>query len=260
VGDGDKILASLIPDNVDTEFRYLYFLLAQNKLSDARKVWARIGAGSATFNPRYAAPYMEGLFGAGQPEQAYEVWTTLKKRGLVSDPTAPDNLVSDGDFESELLNFGFGWRESAVPGVYVGLDPTTFRSGGHSLVITFPGTSNLFYEGVSHIVPVTPGVAYETRVFMKTEKITTDSGPRLEVQFPFNPGVKPLFSDQLTGSNAAWTPLTIRFTPNESTHFVRLCIARLPSEKLDNLISGKVWADDVSLTPLGATPPGSGQP
>ncbi|HUI40928.1 MAG TPA: hypothetical protein VL523_03060 [Terriglobia bacterium] len=259
IGDGDKILATLIPDNVETQFNYLYFLLGQKKFPEAQKLWTRIAANHESFDPSRAAGYINFLLETRQPDQAYQAWTDLERRGLISESTTPDNLVSNGDFEGEMLNYGFGWRESAVEGVYFGLDPTIFRSGGHSLLITFGGNANLFYEGVYHFVRVEPGVSYQARVFMKTENITTDSGPRLEVQYPFNEGARPEFSDQLTGSNAAWTPLTIRFTPKTDTHFVRLCIARVPSAKLDNLIAGKVWVDDVSLAPVTGAPPGSAQ-
>lgn len=259
IGDGDKILATLIPDNVDTELRYLDFLLGDKKLTEAQQVWHRIAANPEPFDPNRTAWYMDALLAAHQGDQAYEAWTDLKKRGLISESTAPDNLVSDGDFESEILNYGFGWREVGVPGVYVGLDPTTFHSGGHSLAITFPGNANLYYDGVYHFVKVTPGVTYEARVFMKTENVTTDSGPRLEVQFPLDASLRPELSEQLTGSNAAWTPLTIRFTPKGDSHLVRISIARVPSEKLDNLIAGKVWVDDVSVTPVTAAPSGSAQ-
>jgi hypothetical protein len=41
--------------------------------------------------------------------------------------------------------------------------------------------------------------------------------------------------------------MTFSFTTKPVTRMVNVCVTRLQSEKLDNLISGKVWVDDVSL-------------
>jgi tetratricopeptide (TPR) repeat protein len=258
VGDGDKILAALIPDNIDTQFNYLYYLVGQSKRLEAAKVWARIAANPEAFDPVVARTYMDWLVASHQPDEAHQVWTELQKRRLVSESAAPGNLVLNGDFEQGLENIGFGWRVGGVPGVYVGLDSTVFHSSGHSLLISFQGTENLAYRDVFQWVKVTPAVAYEARAYMKTDNITTDSGPRLEVLDTLNFRALDQFSQQLTGTNADWTLLTVKFTPKE-THYVTICVARVPSAKLDNKIAGKVWVDDVSVSPLAqglATSPG----
>lgn len=247
VGDGDQILDKVIPDSITPDFHYLYYLVGQKKLPEAQKVWQRIAANPDSFDPHQASPYMDALLASRQPDEAYQVWTDLQKRGLAAQSGEAGNLVSNGDFESEIANFGFGWRIVQSPGVYVGLDSTTFHSGGHSLLIRFSGKDNPYYQGIYHQLRVTPGVSYRARVFMKTDGITTDSGPRLEVLDPNDLKALDVFSDQLTGTNAAWTLLSVNFTPKPNTHFVSICIARLPSQKLDNLISGRVWVDDVSL-------------
>jgi tetratricopeptide repeat protein len=249
VGDGDKILATLIPDSVSAQVNYLYYLVNQSKSAEAAKVWARIAANLQGFDPVWANPYIDWLMRNHQPDEAHQVWTELQKRQLVSESAAPGNLVSNGDFEGGLENMGFGWRVYGVPGVYVGLDSTVFHSSGHSLVISFPGTENFFYQGVYQWVKVAPGVAYQARAYMKTDGITTDSGPRLEVMDTLDSRALNQFSPQVRGTNADWTLLTVEFTPKE-THYVTVCIARVPSEKLDNKVAGRVWVDDVSVSPV----------
>jgi Carbohydrate binding domain len=251
VGDGDKILAALIPDNIGAEFDYLYYLVGQNKRPEAQKVWARIAANPSAFDPLATKTYMDWLVGSHQPDEAHQVWAELQRRRLVSESAAPGNLISNGDFEQGLENIGFGWRVTGSPGVYVSLDSTVFHSAGHSLVISFPGTDNLVYQGVFQWVKVTPGVTYQAKAYMKTDRITTDSGPRLEVADTLDPRVLNRFSQQLTGTNADWTLLTVEFTPKE-THYVTIYIARVPSEKLDNKIAGRVWVDDVKVSPVEA--------
>lgn len=245
VGNADEILARVIPDSVRAQISYMDYLVSQKKYDDAQKVWRRVAASHESFSTQVAEPLIDTLLAVKMPEEAYRDWLDLQNRGLVSAPSEPGSLVSDGDFEGEITNFGFGWRVSPPPGVYVGLDSTNFHSGGHSLFIRFPGKGNYLFQ-VCEDLKVSPRESYRARGYMKTEDITTNSGPRLEIFDPYNQRAFDLFSDQLTGTNAAWTLLTLNFTTKPETNVVELCVARMPSDKLDNLISGKVWVDDVT--------------
>lgn len=246
VGNGDDILAKLIPNNVRAENSYLYYLVSQKKLDDAQRVWERIAASHESFGTQAVGPFIDALLGAQKPEEAYRDWMDLAHRGLVSAPSEPGSLVSDGGFEGEIADFGFGWRVFPPPGVYAGIDTTNFHSGGHSLFIRFSGKENYLFR-VCEDVKVSPRESYRARAFLKTDNITTNSGPRLEVFYPYNPRGFDLFSDDLTGTNAAWTLLTLNFTTKPEMGLVDVCITRMPSDKLDNLISGRFWVDDVSV-------------
>jgi hypothetical protein len=85
---------------------------------------------------------------------------------------------------------------------------------------------------------------------MKTEGITTDSGPRLEVCDAYNAAALDKFTDDLTGSSDGWSSLLLDFATGPKTELIVVRLSRLPSKKLDNLIAGKVWLDDVRLTPV----------
>lgn len=245
VGNADEILAKVLPDNVRAEINYMDYLVGQKKFDDAQKVWPRVAASHEGFSIQAVEPFIDALLTAKMPEEAYRDWMDLQNRGLVSAPSEPGSLVSDGDFESEIAGFGFGWRVAPPPGIYAGLDSTSFHSGGHSLFVRFPGKENYLFRACE-VLKVSPRQSYRARAFMKTEDITTNSGPRLEVFDPYNQKAFDLFSDQLTGTNAAWTLLTLNFTTKPETDVVELCITRTPSDKLDNLISGKLWVDDVT--------------
>ncbi len=254
VGNNDEILAKLIPDDVRSQVSYIYYLAGQGKLTDAQKVWARVAVSNQNFPAHFVGPYIDTLLGDHLPDDAYRDWVDLQKRGLVAPPSEPGDLVYDGDFETEITNFGFGWRFFPPPGVYVGLDSTTFHSGGHSVLIRFPGKANYLFRNVCEEVRVIPGETYRARAFMKTDGITTNSGPRLEIFDPYNSKTLDMFSDQLTGTNAAWTLLSLTFKAQPKTHLVSICVARPPSDKLDNLISGRVWVDDISLVKVEPDP------
>jgi hypothetical protein len=249
--DAGKILQELIPERATTEFSYLNFLLTQHRLDEAQAVWKRILAGREEFSPDHASPYIDTLIAAHRPQEASQVWTDLQKKGLIQFSSIPSekNLISNGDFEDELLSFGFAWRIAPVEGVYVGQDTSTYHSPSHALLIQFTGKQNLLYQHVFQYVKVSPGQSYRLRAFIKTEDITTDSGPRLEVFDAYNGAALDKLTDDLTGTSDGWTPLLLDFAAGPKTELIVVRLLRLPSKKFDNLISGKVWLDDVQLAP-----------
>jgi len=82
---------------------------------------------------------------------------------------------------------------------------------------------------------------------MKTECITTDSGPRLFVRDAYDPRALSKFSEDLKGDSTGWVPLLLDFKTASKTNWIVVAVVRVPSQKLDNLIAGKAWVDDVSL-------------
>lgn len=251
-GDSNAILSELIPDDPGAEFSYLAYLMGLDRYAETQPLWKRIAGGAARFAPQQAAGYTDGLIGAHEPAEAYQVWTDLQKKGIVryASPETTGNLVTDGDFEDELLNMGFSWRIPQVEGVYAGLDTSNYHSPGHALLVQFTGKENFDYRQVFQYVKVSPAASYRLQAFMMTDGITTDSGPRLEVRDAYDPGALDQFTPDLTGTSNGWSPLLLDFKTGPKTELLVLSLTRLPSQKLDNLIAGKVWLDDVRLTPL----------
>jgi len=250
--DGGKILQELIPEKGTTEFSYLNFLVSRGRLNEAQALWKRIATAGEAFSPHQSSRYIDNLIAARRVDEAYQVWTDLQKKALIRYSSLPSeqNLISNGDFEDELFNMGFTWRIAPVEGVYTELDTSTYHSPSHALFVQFPGKQNLQYQHVYQYVKVLPGQSYRLQAFMKTEGITTDSGPRLEVCDAYNGAALDKFTDDLTGSSDGWSSLLLDFATGPKTELIVVRLSRLPSKKLDNLIAGKVWLDDVRLTPL----------
>jgi len=250
-GDGDKILAEVIPNYATQNVNYLYYLVTTNRMEDAQKLWARLVASPEAFNAGSVGFYIEALIGAHRPDAAYQAWTELHQKGLIP-ATAEEtekNRIINGDFEEGWLGFGFDWRIVPVDGVYVNTDQTTYHSPGHSLMIQFLGKQNVDCSQAFQFVKVSPGHSYRLSWAMKTEEITTDSGPRLEVHDFYDYRLLDKYSDSVAGTTG-WTSSILDFTASPKTDLIVVSIRRLPSQKLDNLISGKVWVDDVSLMPI----------
>ena len=251
-GNADQIVEQLIPRDLPAEFSYLYYLLAHQQYLETQPVWKRIMAGPDKFSPPQASGYIDSLINAHRPGDAFQVWTDLERKGLVKYvATGPqENLLTNGDFEDEMLNMGFTWRIAPVESVYAGVDTSTYHSASHALLVQFTGKQNLDYRQVYQYVKVSPGRSYRLQAFLKTEGITTDSGPRLEVRDAYDPGALDKFTDNLTDSTNGWMSLLLDFKTGAKTELLVVSLTRLPSQKLDNLVAGKVWVDDVRMTPL----------
>jgi Tetratricopeptide repeat len=251
-GDAEQILNQLIPNDLPAEFSYLHYLVSEKRYPEANQVWKLILSTPGTFLPRQVYAYMDDLIWNGEPGNAFQVWQDLQKKGLLRFPAAGDEheKITNGNFEDDLLDAGFTWRIEPVEGAYAGLDTSTFHSPSHSLLVVFTGTHNLNYRATYQYVKVRPGTNYRLQAFLKTEGITTNSGPRLEVRDFYNPTEFDKFSDDLTGTSEGWTSVLMDFKTAPQTQLLVVGLARLTSQKLDNQIAGKVWLDDVSLTPL----------
>ena len=250
--NAEKILNDLIPPSVPTEFSYLDYLLSQQRFVEAQAVWKRIVSSSEKFTPQQSAKYIDALINNRRPKEAYEVWLDLGRKDLVRMAVqgSGENLVTNGDFEDEIMNMGFTWRIDAPEGVYAGLDTTTYHSPSHALLVQFSGKQNLDCAPVAQYVKVAPGHLYRLQAFMRTEGITTDSGPRLEVIDRYQSTALDQMTEDLTGNSEGWKPLLLDFKTGAQTELILVELRRLPSRKLDNLIAGRVWLDDVRLTPL----------
>ena len=248
--DPKQILDELIPSQGLRQFDYLYYLLGRQRWVEAQDVWTRIAASPEKFGADLARSYIDVLcFNLHRPDQAYQVWSDLLKKGLIqpTEDAASQTLIFNGHFEQDPTNLGFDWRIIPMEGVYAGLDETTYRSASHSLLIQFSGKANVDYRNVYQLVRVQPNHPYRLSWSMKTEGISTDSGLRMEVRDLYDPHALDQFSDSLIGTTEGWSTSAMDFKTGPKTELIMVIVARVPSAKLDNQIAGKAWVDDVSL-------------
>ncbi|MGH9433210.1 MAG: carbohydrate binding domain-containing protein [Terriglobia bacterium] len=248
-GDANKILQELVPLGY-AQFQYLYFLIGTHRYPEADAVWDRIVSDQGKFDPQLASGYLETLIALHRPADAYQVWEVLRSKGIIS-PTleeTPQNLIENGDFEEKPLNLGFDWRTPPMGGVYIGLDSTTFHSPAHSMLVQFDGKVNYDFQNVYQPVLVKPDTSYQLRAFMKTNGITTDSGVRLEVKDAYDTRSLDVATQNLVGTTPGWILVSQDFRTGPKTHLIAVVLRRYPSQKFDNLIAGKAWLDDVTLT------------
>lgn len=246
--DGKLILAAMIPPRQDILFQYLDYLAETRRMEEANQVWERLLGLGARFEPKEAFPYLDALIARRQIDQLMAVWEKVleKSAGEFRSRAADHNLITNGDFRSELLNGGLDWRVIPTEGVVVSVDGSGSRDGSHSLRIQFDGKNNIDYSHIFQYVPVKPNAKYRFSGYMRAQAITTDSGPRVQLVDAYDPGKMSLETDNLV-SSVDWASQQLQFRTGPETRLLVLRVARPPSRKFDNQIAGTVWVGHLTL-------------
>jgi hypothetical protein len=241
-----KVLAE-IPD-VQLKVTYVDYLSNNGDNDSAFHIWKLLAANPRPFPFSSAQPYLERLIALGRFEEAASVWKDLERLEAVKRPPEDekDNLVFNGDFEQLPLNAGFDWRTGDT--TYLAVDfsaPGAYR-GAHCLRVDFTVSRNDEYEPVYQIVPVLPGHAYRLEAFVRSQDITSDTGPCLRVR-DSQPGGFPDAVSETTVGTAPWHRVSVTFSTGLQTRAVRVSFWRPRSRVFPMEISGISWLDAVTL-------------
>jgi len=241
-------LLEMLPPQPPFFFDYLDFLIERGDIVGADEVWDRVLQLDLPFDLRETFPYLDALIQHAELEQLSKVWRALAQRfqAQVQPPAHSSNLVTNGGFESDILNGGLDWRVVPIEGAVVSLESVGVLDGAHSLRITFDGSRNLDYGHVFQYVPVQAKTRYRFSSHMRVQGITTDSRPRLQVCDAYNMGNIFVSSVSPVGTSG-WSEQHAEFTTLADTRLLLVRVVRSVSGKLDNQIAGSVWIDDVRL-------------
>ena len=127
-------------------------------------------------------------------------------------------------------------------------DPAA-HSGSRALRIDFTVPRNSDYELAYQFVPVVPGRTYQLSAYVKSQAITSDSGPRLRVLDQNCAACLEVTTEGSSGTTD-WHPVTTQFTTGPTTDLIRLSIWRPRGRSYPMEISGQAWFDDISLHPI----------
>jgi len=247
--DPDLILSEMIPPHRTVSFQYLQYLSAKGHVEEAIQAWEHILASGLSFEPRAAFPYLDTLIKHGRVEELQAAWRALAEQNpmQIRAYSRNSNALTNSDFEGVILNGGLGWRVVPVEGVVVRVDTLTRFDGTHSLQLRFDGQHNVEYRHIYQYAPVRPNTLYRFTGYLRTEKITTDSGVRFVVQDTLDPTRLRLLTESVVGTTS-WSLQQMEFRTGEDTRLVTVQVARPASRKFNNKISGTAWVDRVSLT------------
>jgi hypothetical protein len=248
--DADLVWNGLLESSPDASLKlaYLDFLTAGGSVDVAARRWAEMVAANQTISFASVKPYLERLLSGGHYQEALGVWGYLARTRVVGGGARSDadNLVYNGGFEQAPLNTGFDWRYQ--PQAFLDLDfsDSSAHSGTHALRLEFLLPKNLEYEAAAQLVPVVPGQSYLLTAYLRSENITSTSGPCLRVSDPKCPACLDTATAGVTGTTP-WHEAKVEFTAGAETDLIRISIWRPRSRTFPMEISGRAWVDDVAL-------------
>lgn len=258
-GDPQLVYERVLPPrgHPALNLQYVNFLSVRGEHELAYQVWTRT---VSVLPPRAlgfsaAQAYLDRLLSLNRYDQAISVWKDLIRLEAVPRPAVLEtaNLVFDGDFEQPPLNAGFDWRHLPLPYVSVDFQSPSAYQGAKCLRVDFTVKHNEEYEVVSQIVPVAASQRYLLRAYVRSENITSDSGPRLRILDPDDRTRLDVSALAVVGTTS-WHPIELTFATGPQTRIVRVSMRRARSRVFPTEISGRFWMDGVSLAPLGPAP------
>jgi len=223
----------------DNLIPYLGWLMAWGRIEDTYLVWEKIENLGVSDN-KIILKYSSFLIGKKDIVKALAV---LQEKGSFKG-------MMNGGFEIEISRAGFDWRYSDNANWKIKRLKSPVFEGVYALEIEFTGKENISFYHLYQIVPVEPSGSYSLTYNWKSEGITTDQGPFMEI-YSYDKGRLNCRGDMIRGTND-WAEETIEFTAPEECHAVVVRLRRLKSTRFDCKIAGHIWLDNFRLDLLNA--------
>ena len=233
-------------DDPKSELTYLYLVKTYHPKFPTDTMWKQLIAERHPFPAAAAIPYLDRLLQTGNYMEAEKSWSDLKAVGAAQDSSRADNMVFNGDFHQTPLNGGFDWRLQEQPFLSVQLAAGSVCEVSHCLHVSFPVPANSDYEAAYQIVPVHPNQSYILSADMRSQEITSDSGPRLRVVDLECQTCLDAATTSAIGTTA-WHKEELTFLTGPATHLIRLSIWRPRSRVFPMEISGDFWLRAVTM-------------
>lgn len=243
------VLLQYVPHTVDALSAFLNVMYEQQQLPQAARVWQALAALQQPVAKEYVLSYLQTLFSREhrQIAQAQQVWRDfLRTNPEMMEYVAPNNLVVNPGFESDVLDGGFDWRHADRPHVKLAQESGVSHSGSRSLSVSFDG-ADIQDFGIYQYVAVNPNSRYQLQVFIRADNILGSSGPRLAIIDPYEAARRFYVSDDILGSSL-WSAQGGSFSTGPDTHIVAVALVR---DTPFDPIKGHLWLDDVSITEEG---------
>lgn len=258
VGDPAKVFQSVLAKRKDLQlnFSYINYLVANGQGAEAYPAWQATFDSNQPFPLSQAGPYIDWLVRQGPGQQAESVWQGLESRGVIKKPAADSagNLVFNSGFEEPLLGMGFGWRVRKEPYTRVGLDNIGAYAGTRSARVDFTVSQNENDEPLFEIIPVATGHSYLLQAYVRSEDISSGSGPRLRVTDPDCSHCLDVSTDDTEGTTD-WHQVSVNFSTGPAARHVQISIWRPQCMSFPGDISGRFWVDAVNLKDVTASKP-----
>lgn len=240
--DANLLLAKVVPASPELQLAFLQMLTGQKETAAGSQVWRYLITSHRLFQPQLSFFYFDYLLNEHDVASFNRDWHELA--GLAPDMQVylpNDNLIVNAGFEQPILDSGFDWRHEPADHIAAGVDDHVAHSGTHSLSLSYDG--NAAYDaGWKQFVPVRPNTDYELSFWIKSENVTSSSGPRIAIVDAYS-GTNLLLTDDVLDTHP-WQEIKSTLRVPADTELLAVKIVRAPA---NTRIRGRVWIDDLRL-------------
>jgi hypothetical protein len=131
--------------------------------------------------------------------------------------------------------------------------PSAYK-GAKCLRIDFAVGRNADYDLLNQVVRIKPNTRYQLTAYVRSDNLTSDSGPRLRV-VEMGCGDCVARTSEPTLGTTPWHPIDVEFMTQPQTQAVRISFWRPQNQPYPRDITGTVWLDDVTLRTMEAPGP-----
>ena len=239
----NHLLDEAIPD-VPNAFAFFRFERQIGDMAALRDLWNWTCQMSFDTD-QMAVEYANFMLSKQQYDAAGEGWA--RHFAARKDGFPRSTLIFNGGFEYELTDGAFDWQLGSSDSFKGARDHQIRQSGEYSYRIDFDGNKNINLRDRKQTVYVHPG-KYHFEGWLRTSRITSDEGIRFRIRTSSDKSPFAVETPALTGTND-WTRMDLDIEVPSGIPLLEIDIARRPSLRVDNQLSGTVWIDSVKLTP-----------
>ena len=232
-GDETAVMTVLDPDNL---VMYLDWLMRWGMTDNTLAVWQKIRKNGKP-DPEVGLRYAHFLLSKKRVAESISIWQEYLSL----------NAITNAGFENEITQRGFDWRHWNDEDGNWTIERVTggAQEGKYALRISFAGRQNIAFQNLYQIVPVTSLERLRLSYFWKSQGITTDQGPFIEIVGYDQKGLSQT-GPMITGTHK-WREDAIEFRPPAGCRAVLVRVRRRPSDRFDSKIKGSFWLDGFHL-------------
>ena len=232
-GEVTAVMTVLDPDNL---VMYLDWLMRWGMTGNTLAVWQKIRKNGKP-DPEFGLRYAHYLLSKKRVAESISIWQEYRRL----------NGITNAGFENEITQRGFDWRHWGNKDDNWTIERVTRETyeGKYALQISFAGRQNVSVQNIYQIVPVTPLARLRLSYAWKSDGITTDQGPFIEITGYDQKGLAQS-GPMITGTHK-WREEAIEFQVPAGCRAVVVRVRRRPSQRFDSKIKGSFWLDNFRL-------------
>lgn len=219
----------------------LGYAVRRNLPQHALFFWREIETAEVQWQPKEALALIDMLLRVSEVQEATKIWR--KYFNL-------DKFFFNGDFSKPFLEQAFGWRTGKKQNFDLLFAKGSEGDTARAVQYRFKGWENINFNHLYQVVPIEGGRTYSLTAELKSQKMTTDQRPFLEVS-----GYKckaPVMTSTMVEPDQDWTQHQVVLQVPEECAAMVFRLRRKESNHIDNKLSGQMWLRNFVVAEMDA--------